>query len=54
MKKVYTGTIPIDEHIDNMANLYGYPRKPVSKPVPEPKSGQSIEVRRLKRETGLE
>jgi hypothetical protein len=52
--KVYTGTIPIKEHIDNLVKLYNYPRKPVSKPVPEPKSCQSIEIRRLKRETGLE
>ena len=52
--KVYTGTIPIQEHIDHLVELYGYPQQAITapKPVPTPPK-QSLEIQRLKRESGL-
>ena len=68
ISKVYTGAVPISEHLDNLSRLYNHnaPSIAAKKAAHEatqppqidttfpPNKVQSFEIQRLKRESGLE
>jgi len=57
MSKVYTGDRPFSDHVQDLVNLYGMNPEAVNKRTrqkKEPDRKQSIQIRKLKREAGIE